>query len=80
MPSRGGDAGLFGDIGERAVAVVGVVSQASGYAIGSGIGRWASWNVRRVKRSGSAGVEVATTAATRGSAAPARIAPIPPIE
>ena len=46
----------------------------------SGIGRWARRNVWRVSRYGSAGLDVATMAATRGSAAPARIAPIPPIE
>ncbi len=33
-----------------------------------------------MSRYGSAGPDVATTAATRGSAAPARIAPIAPIE
>ena len=46
----------------------------------SGMGRWASRNVWRVSRSGSAGPEVATMAATRPSAAPARIAPMAPIE
>ena len=56
------------------------MSQARGYAIGSGIGRWARRKVWRVSRYGSAGPEVATTAATSGSAAPARIAPIAPIE
>ena len=48
--------------------------------MGSGMGRRASRNVWRVSRYGSAGAEVATTAATRGSAAPARIAPMAPIE
>ena len=46
----------------------------------SGIGRRASWNVSRVRRYGPAGLDVATTAATRGSAAAARIEPMPPIE
>ena len=48
--------------------------------MGSGIGRRARRKVWRVSRYGSAGPDVATMAATRGSAAPARIAPIAPIE
>ena len=48
--------------------------------MGSGIGSRASRNVCRVSRYGPAGVELATTAATRGSAPAARIAPMPPME
>ena len=48
--------------------------------MGSGIGSRARRNVWRVSRYGSAGADVATIAATRGSAAAARIAPMAPIE
>ncbi len=44
------------------------------------MGSFASRNVWRVRRYGSAGAEVDTMAATRGSAAPARMAPMAPIE
>ena len=58
------------------------VSHASGYAIGSGIGRRASRNVWRVRRYGSAGPGGRHERPPRvgSAAAAARIAPIPPIE
>ncbi len=46
----------------------------------AGIGRWASWNVRRVRRHGSAGADTAIDASTPGSVAVATSVPAPPIE
>ena len=57
-----------------------VVNQASGQAIGAGMGSRARRNVWRVSRYGSAGVDAAITAATSSSSAAATSAPAPPIE
>ena len=57
-----------------------MVSQASGWATGPGIGRPASSKVRRVRRRGWAGMAVATTAPTSRSTAAASTAPTAPIE
>ena len=57
-----------------------MLSAASGCATGPGSRSPASWNVLRTRRRGSAGVDVRTSAAVRGSSAAAIAAPIAPIE